>query len=345
MQDASLNGWEVMSVKVSEGGLGRRIVTLSPPVPLSAGEENTPLFDPETGQSLRLAPTRSADRSPMSSEMRACPPPRQKREIRELVPSEADLDKSAVLERRLNLCVSEQSKSLNLSAQQVGPYGAVVLSKFLPECIELCALDLADNNIGRRWDSAAGWVYDATGVVSLIDAMINIDVPILHRLSTLKLSKNALLTVDAGHALADLLAANVPITSLDLSDNYEVDADVPGFTIALMAGMEANCRLLSLNLGCNNLSRGGLREGHDAAFDTSYATDTMGLQAVAEALVSSHCPLTMVDISNNRYANEKCQYHRSCCIIICALCAAFAQLQAATSHSWLVRSARTARWL
>ena len=72
---------------------------------------------------------------------------------------------------------------------------------------------------------------------------------------TLVLSGNALLSKEAGKALAGMLAANSVLTELDVSDNgYDSDEDdAPGFAQELAVGLGANGAVASLDLSQNGI--------------------------------------------------------------------------------------------
>jgi hypothetical protein len=83
-------------------------------------------------------------------------------------------------------------------------------------------------------------------------------------LSSLSLSKNALLTKEAGKVIGDMLKGNSTLKELDLSSNYDYDAgatDGPGFAQELADGMKDNGALSYLNLASNAIGKLVLPEG------------------------------------------------------------------------------------
>jgi hypothetical protein len=76
-------------------------------------------------------------------------------------------------------------------------------------------------------------------------------------LSSLFLSKNRLLTKEAGKALADMLKGNTVLKVLDVSDSgYSMSSsakDAPGFAQELAAGIKDNGALSLLDLTDNSI--------------------------------------------------------------------------------------------
>ncbi len=96
---------------------------------------------------------------------------------------------------------------------------------------------------GRRQKAHPG---KPEGVIALADAIKNNGV-----LVSLIMSANALLSKEAGKALAGMLAANSVLTELDVSDNgYDSDEDDgPGFAQELAVGLGANGALETITFG------------------------------------------------------------------------------------------------
>jgi hypothetical protein len=72
-------------------------------------------------------------------------------------------------------------------------------------------------------------------------------------MSKLNLSKNDIITRQAGKALADMLKANSVITELDISNcaDYTRGPDGPGFAQELAVGISGNGALIKIDISNN----------------------------------------------------------------------------------------------
>jgi hypothetical protein len=95
----------------------------------------------------------------------------------------------------------------------------------------------------------------------------------MRALSSLFLSKNGLLTKEAGKALGDMLRDNTVLKVLDISSSgygmSRSDKDAPGFSQELAIGIKDNRAMTSLNLAANCLC--GINEYGGGVYDTSGA--------------------------------------------------------------------------
>jgi Leucine-rich repeat (LRR) protein len=106
----------------------------------------------------------------------------------------------------------------------------------------------------RRKEKPANQVFKPVGAIALADA-------IKHHgtLTRLNISKNKMLTKEAGKALGDALASNSVLKELDVSNNNWTDrynngmGDGPGFARELAMGVLANDTLTSLNINNNGI--------------------------------------------------------------------------------------------
>ena len=85
----------------------------------------------------------------------------------------------------------------------------------------------------------------------------------IRALTSLNISKNGLLTKEAGKVLGDMLKANSVLKELDVSgsgeDMWSSEKDGPGFAKELAAGVSTNGALTSLNLAGNSLEAEGAK--------------------------------------------------------------------------------------
>ena len=98
-------------------------------------------------------------------------------------------------------------------------------------------------------------------------------------LEKLHLNSNALLSKEAGKALAGMLAANTVLTDLDVSDNRYDEGDGPGFAQELAVGLGANGALVKFTIADNGLQ-------------------VDGGKALADALTNNHI-MTELNIASN----------------------------------------------
>jgi hypothetical protein len=80
-------------------------------------------------------------------------------------------------------------------------------------------------------------------------------------MSKLNLSKNGIITRQAGKALAEMLKANSALTELNISNcaDYTSGSDGPGFAQELAVGISGNGAMTSLNLASNKLGVEGAK--------------------------------------------------------------------------------------
>jgi Ran GTPase-activating protein (RanGAP) involved in mRNA processing and transport len=142
-------------------------------------------------------------------------------------------------------------------------------------------------------------------------------------MTSLNISKNKMLTKEAGKALADAIAANSVLKELDVSDNKWSRygdgkapwmGDGPGFAKELADGIKNNGALTSLNISSNQLTRGSLKQDRRkrdyyrkiterdtstwGSKDHHYNTDMSGVIAISDA-ISTMGAMTSLNISSN----------------------------------------------
>ena len=130
-----------------------------------------------------------------------------------------------------------------------------ILSDMLTANTVLKELDLSSNH----WFDG-GWKGDGPGFAQQLAVGIKDN----GALSSLSLSKNALLTKDAGKVIGDMLKGNSTLKELDLSSNYSFGAgatDGPGFAQELADGIKDNGAMTSLNLSGNAICKRGKMDG------------------------------------------------------------------------------------
>jgi hypothetical protein len=104
-------------------------------------------------------------------------------------------------------------------------------------------------------------------------------------LTSLLLSQSALLSKDAGNALANALATNQSLKLLDVSNNYDTSigaTDGPGFAQALAEGLAKNKSLTDVSISNNTLC-GSL----DSTF--TWVPDMTGVIALCESINCNVC--------------------------------------------------------
>jgi Ran GTPase-activating protein (RanGAP) involved in mRNA processing and transport len=137
-------------------------------------------------------------------------------------------------------------------------------------------------------------------------------------LSSLSLSKNALLTKEAGKVIGDMLKGNSTLKELDLSSNFDYGAgaaDGPGFAQELADGIKDNGAMTKLNVSSNALcAEGGkflaaaLKGNHVMkeldissnylAIDANDKPDMSGVIAFANA-ISDMRAMTSLNLASN----------------------------------------------
>ena len=202
--------------------------------------------------------------------------------------------------------------SNNNLGQLVGqkPVGVIALADGIKNNGAMTSLDISNNGMGRidifpdGWrsqdnDGRAPFVHTdgriqysppegakSSGVIAISGA-----IPTMGALTSLNISKNAMVGTEAGKAFAAALADNTTLTELDLSGHPETcELDVApnidaAFAKEFTAGLGTNVALRVLNLSNNKL-----------------CTPEGGL--VINGLLTKCTTLTWLDLSNN-----ECQYH------------------------------------
>jgi hypothetical protein len=133
----------------------------------------------------------------------------------------------------------------DISKNSLKAEGGRLLAEALKGNQVITKLNIASNTLGYDSDGRA----NMSGVTALADAM-----PDMGALLSLNLSKNALLTKEAGKVLGDLLKGNSILKELDVSSNYVIDAsarDGPGFAQELSDGIKDNVALITLDISSN----------------------------------------------------------------------------------------------
>jgi hypothetical protein len=99
-------------------------------------------------------------------------------------------------------------------------------------------------------------------------AILASELPDKRALSSLFLSKNGLLTKEAGKALGDMLRDNTVLKVLDVSGSgygmFRSDKDAPGFAQELAIGIKDNGAMTSLDLASNELGAEGAKSVAEA---------------------------------------------------------------------------------
>jgi hypothetical protein len=187
----------------------------------------------------------------------------------------------AVRSNRLRLICEDSNKSLleiDLSSRYLDAKDAIVVAEYIKDSGAILSVNLLKNGIGVEQaralviilkehptlKSLCGNNGDETELNmsgkmnSAEDAiMLSAEVVDSGALSSLNLSKNALLNKEAGKILGDMLKGNSILKELDVSSNYDVDPgarDGPGFVQELSDGIKDNEAILSVNLLKNDIS-------------------------------------------------------------------------------------------
>jgi hypothetical protein len=101
---------------------------------------------------------------------------------------------------------------LSLKSNNLRAHGGKALAAGLKGNQVITELNIADNNLTNYGE-------DMSGFIALADV-----IPDMRALSSLNLSKNALLTKEAGKVLGDMLKGNSILKELDVSSNYSINA-------------------------------------------------------------------------------------------------------------------------
>jgi Ran GTPase-activating protein (RanGAP) involved in mRNA processing and transport len=151
-------------------------------------------------------------------------------------------------------------KKFDMSLNKIRAGGTAAIADALKGNNTLNELDLSSNQMG--WNDA-GSSPDVSGAVALANTISD-----MGALSSLFLSKNALLTKEAGKALGDMLKCNTVLKVLDVSDCVfgmrDCDKEAPGFAQELAAGIKDNGAMTSLDLASNELKAEGAKIVADA---------------------------------------------------------------------------------
>jgi hypothetical protein len=139
--------------------------------------------------------------------------------------------------------------SANLLKNRIGVAQAEVLVSILKEHPTLKSLC---GNKGNETElDMSGKMWGAEDAIMLIAEIVDNGA-----LSYLSLSKNALLTKEAGKVIGDMLKGNSTLKEFDLSSNYDYHSgakDGPGFAQELADGIKDNGALSTLSLKDNRL--------------------------------------------------------------------------------------------
>jgi Ran GTPase-activating protein (RanGAP) involved in mRNA processing and transport len=212
---------------------------------------------------------------------------------------------------------------------------AVIIASELRHNMFLSRLDLSGNSIkGVSAGKALGDALSENNVLKDLDLSNNqCGVDFIQAFSrglrnnaamhTLLLSKNNLMTKEAGKALSGILAANTSLKRLDISDNFnqcKAATDSLGFTRELSIGLISNSSLESLALAMNgilnretgqvlsemlavNSSLTELSVSHNYA--TTKEDDGRGFASALSSGLHSNSSLTSVDLGGNHIAPEQ----------------------------------------
>jgi hypothetical protein len=145
-------------------------------------------------------------------------------------------------------------KSNNLRAA-----GGKALAEGLKGNQVITELNISNNFLGLYSNGSS----DTSGVIALAEA-----IPGMAALSSLSLSKNGLLTKEAGKVIGDMLKSNSTLKELDLSSNYDYHAgatDGPGFAQELALGIKDNGALKKIDARDNDVDSEGKQALKQAA--------------------------------------------------------------------------------